>query len=117
MNEIQIEDMLRRYRPTGPPAGLRELCLARAQRVQSWPWVVAATVLLGLFGGLHRENTRIFNQAGIQSPPDPDAGAVNELSDFLRIERRMAAVLIAEQQVDADRRVLEPQDEIPSGHR
>jgi hypothetical protein len=45
MDDSELETRLRRYRPAGPPAGLRERIVA-PQRGRVWPWVGAAAALL-----------------------------------------------------------------------
>ena len=46
MNDSEIEDLLRSYRPTGPPAQLRERILAMERAERIWPWMAAAAALL-----------------------------------------------------------------------
>jgi hypothetical protein len=48
MTDPEIEDLLRRYRPTGPSADLRARIVAGNQVTgRAWPWAAAAAVLLG----------------------------------------------------------------------
>jgi hypothetical protein len=46
-----IEDTLRRYRPSGPPATLRDRVLAPPVG-RTWPWAAAAAALLAVTLGL-----------------------------------------------------------------
>jgi hypothetical protein len=49
MNDDQIEDLLRRVRPAGPPPRLRaRIISARRPVPRAWPWVSAAAALLVL---------------------------------------------------------------------
>ena len=45
------EDLLRKYRPVGPPAGLRARLLVPERA--AWPWAVAAAVLVAVTLGFH----------------------------------------------------------------
>ena len=46
MKDSDIEDLLRRYRPAGPPARLRERVIAAGPPRRIWPWAGAAAALL-----------------------------------------------------------------------
>ena len=46
-DDQELEDLLRRYEPVGPPASLRARVLAGPTPVRrAWPWVAAAAALL-----------------------------------------------------------------------
>jgi hypothetical protein len=54
MTDPEIEDLLRRYRPAGPPPDLRARVMMEAAPVgRTWPWVAAAVVLLATVVGLN----------------------------------------------------------------
>jgi hypothetical protein len=47
MNDNDVEDLLRRHRPAGPPQDLRARIMAAPMRVQrTWPWAATAAALL-----------------------------------------------------------------------
>jgi hypothetical protein len=48
--EPEVERSLRRFRPVGPPAGLRGRVLTdgRIQPARVWPWVAGAAAALGI---------------------------------------------------------------------
>jgi hypothetical protein len=47
-----IEGALRRYRPSGPPAMLRDRVLAQDMPARVWPWAAAAAALLAVTLGM-----------------------------------------------------------------
>jgi len=54
MDDEKVHELLGRYRPVRPPAGLRARALADPMRVpRSWPWAAAAAALLAATVGLH----------------------------------------------------------------
>jgi hypothetical protein len=54
MTDPEIEDLLRRYRPAGPPPDLRGRVMTEAAPVgRTWPWAAAAAVLLATVVGLN----------------------------------------------------------------
>jgi hypothetical protein len=57
----EIEDMLRRYRPCGPPPALRARCVA-PPRTARWPYVAAAALLL-VAVGTYRASATLQPQA------------------------------------------------------
>jgi hypothetical protein len=46
MDDAQLEDLLRRVQPAGPPPGLRARVAERRRPLRAWPWVAAAAALL-----------------------------------------------------------------------
>jgi hypothetical protein len=63
-----IEGALRRYRPSGPPATLRERVLAQDVPARVWPWAAAAAALLAVTLGAGGDAARIWT--GLPAPPD-----------------------------------------------
>ena len=51
------ENLLRRYRPVGPPLDLRSRILVPER--PAWPWAVAAAALLALTVGFHAATSRL----------------------------------------------------------
>ena len=52
MNDNELDDLLRRVRPAGPPPELRARILASRPARPAWPWAAAAAALLALTIGL-----------------------------------------------------------------
>ena len=52
MKDDQIEDLLRRVQPAGPPPELRARILATRPARPAWPWAAAAAALLLAIAGL-----------------------------------------------------------------
>jgi hypothetical protein len=46
MDDAELEDLLRRVRPAGPPPGLRARIAGCRRPPRAWPWVAAAAALL-----------------------------------------------------------------------
>lgn len=58
MDDREFDGLLRRYRPTGPPPDLERRVIKAAdpqitRSPASWPWAIAAAVLLAVTVGLH----------------------------------------------------------------
>lgn len=55
-----IEDLLRRYQPSGPPSSLRARVVSGvADRPKTWPWAAAAAALLVATVALHAARERL----------------------------------------------------------
>jgi hypothetical protein len=59
MDESELDDLLRRYRPTGPPPDLEASVIGRSQDRRAWPWAVAAAALLFATVAFHAATPRI----------------------------------------------------------
>jgi hypothetical protein len=46
MDDSELEDLLRKYRPVGPPAELRQRIFATARAPRIAPWASAAAAVL-----------------------------------------------------------------------
>ena len=84
MTDPEIEDLLRRYRPTGPSADLRASILGDTTPMgRTWPWAVAAAVLLAATLWLHTIADRIAASAAVNVPTDSKQEAIALLSRML----------------------------------
>jgi len=72
MNDSELEELLRRHRPAGPPAQLRQRILAPNTSQRWWSWAAAAAVLVIsalTFRTAVREQVDVLNsQIGVVSP-------------------------------------------------
>ena len=107
MTDPELDELLRRYRPTGPPPELRARVLegAAAPRARTWPWAASAAALLAATIYLHAAATRIRAEADIIAPANSEAQAVALLSAILGDDaaaRAMAEVIVATEQVRAE---------------
>jgi hypothetical protein len=112
MDEHDVEDLLRRVRPVGPPAELRRRIeqgggRSREER-RAWPWAAAAAALLILTAGLRVEISRLETRVTV--PPDPGAAVIEDLAVRLGGDvqaRRRAALMVLEQQMRAERAAVD----------
>ena len=109
MDDRQVEDILQRYRPAGPPDSLRERCLAPSRVAGVWPWAAAAAALLAITVGLQAAGAGAIAGADIVLTPDTSAQAVADLAEALggdAAARRTAEQVIG-QQMRRDREAAE----------
>ena len=77
----ELESLLRRYEPAGPPASLRSRVIAASVRgPRTWPWAVAAAALVASTVWLHDTTERTVNAQTMDSAVTP---AVNVLADLM----------------------------------
>jgi hypothetical protein len=119
MNDPEVEHLLRRYRPAGPPPHLRSLIVAplRVQRI--WPWATAAAVLLASMMALRVGARSEAASVDLQLGPDAAERAVEELSQMLgdtTDARALAESMVMAEQLRADTAPL-PLDEESGGRR
>ena len=85
MNDSDIEQVLRRYRPAGPPVHLRERVVAQARTQRTWPWIAAAAALLFTvltFRIATRQQVDVFNpQLGSVVPGDLQDDLIAKFGD------------------------------------
>jgi hypothetical protein len=104
MNDSEIEDLLRKYRPVGPPAELRHQILAtRVFRI--WPWASAAAALLVL--GLTFQLAARNEVAGADLNLGPSAvdRVTEDLTHLLGGDlraRELAEFIVVEQKVQSE---------------
>lgn len=66
MTDPELEDLLRRYRPVGPSSDLRARILGDTAPVgRTWPWAVAAAMLLAAVCGLRLSTRGIYQDLRI----------------------------------------------------
>jgi hypothetical protein len=112
MNDSEIEDLLRRYRPKGPPAQLRERILAMERPERIWPWLAAAAALLVSALTLHSATRYEAADINLTLGPGAEARVADDLTDRLGGDadaRGLAQFILVEQQVLAVAPVTEPQ--------
>lgn len=102
MNDSEIEDLLRKYRPVGPPAELRQRILATTRVPRIWPWASAAAALLVL-GLTFQFATRSETAAAdLNLGPSAVARVTEDLTNMLGGDiraRELAEFIVVEQQV------------------
>ena len=103
MDDRQVEDLLKRYRPAAPPDSLRERCLTPSRHARVWPWATAAAALLAITVGLEAAAAGAMARVDVVVAPDPTAQAIAELAEALGGDA--AARRVAEQIVDEQMRL------------
>ena len=102
MNDSEIEDLLRKYRPVGPPAELRQRILWTTRVPRIWPWASAAAALLVL-GLTFQFATRSETAAAdLNLGPSAVARVTEDLTNMLGGDiraRELAEFIVVEQQV------------------
>jgi hypothetical protein len=118
VDDRQVEDLLKRYRPSGPPDSLRARALTPSRHARVWPWATAAAALLAITVGLQGAAAGAMAAADIGSMPDTSAAAA-ELAEAFggdAVARRMAEQFIDEE-LRRDReqvtRLTPPMGEMP----
>lgn len=108
MDDRQVEDLLRRYRPAGPPESLRVRCLTPSPVARVWPWAAAAAALLAITVVLEAAAAQAIAAAEVVVGPEPTAHAIAELAESLGGDAaaHRAAEQILEEQLRRDRELL-----------
>ena len=112
MDDRELEDLLRRYTPTGPAPELRDRSLTMAARSsdRAWPWAAAAAALLVATLGLHTAASRVSARADVRTSPDPAVGAIAELTQLLggdETARAIAELIVMQHEAARDRENLD----------
>ena len=91
MDDRQVEDLLKRYRPAGPPDSLRERCLTPSSAARVWPWAAAAAALLAITVGLEVAAADAIAGAKCRGDADHDCAGDRRTGGGARRRRRRAA--------------------------
>jgi hypothetical protein len=105
MNDSDIENVLRKYRPGGPPNQLRQRIVRSEPRQSIRPWLAAAAVLILCVLTCRVAARREVSQVDLQLGLDANARVVDELTDILggnAEARELAESMVMEAQVRAD---------------
>ena len=120
MDDSEIEDLLRRYRPIGPPAQLRERIFATAPGRRIWPWASAAAALLISAMTFHIASGYEVGSADVTLGPAAATRVADDLTGMLGGDvsaRDLAEFIIVEQQVrsEATRVIPTEPNSVPGG--
>lgn len=109
MDERQVEDLLKRYRPAGPPDALRARCLTPPPVARVWPWAAAAAALLAIVVGSQAAVAGATVGANIVTAPDDRDNAVAALTEAFGGDgaARRTAEQIVDQQMRRERDLAE----------
>ena len=113
MSDSDIDDLLRRYRPVGPPPELRGRILATRRVERVWPWASAAAALLVSTLALHVAARDEATGVDLKLGPEAAVRVVDDLTDRLGGDegaRQLAEFILLEQQVR--RETVETQPEV-----
>lgn len=105
MDDSQVEDLLRRYRPVGPPPRLRGRIFATAPNRRTWPWASAAAALLVSALALQVALGHEVSTADIALGSAVDTRVLDDLTDLLGGDmsaRQLAELILAEQQLRSE---------------
>jgi hypothetical protein len=86
MDDAQLEDLLRRVQPAGPPPGLRARVAERRRPLRAWPWVAAAAALLVITAVLQASAERARASFRLQREVLADAVDSEALRDALGLD-------------------------------
>ena len=99
MKDSDIEDLLRRYRPVGPPARLRERVVAAGPPRRIWPWAGDAAALLVSFLSFHAAARHELSSADVGAEAAVAASLTDDLAELLggdAAARELAALVVVE---------------------
>lgn len=105
MDDSEIEDLLRRYRPVGPPAKLRERILGTDRVPRIWPWASAAAALLVSALTLHLAGRYEAASADLRLGPAAVVRVADDLTAVLgggAAARQLAEFIVVEQQARSE---------------
>jgi len=112
MKDSDIEDLVRRYRPIGPSAQLRERILATGPIQRIWPWASAAAVLLVSALTFRVAAGHKVASADVRVGPADAVRIADELTGMLgggADARELAEFILIEQQLRREAPGEEPQ--------
>lgn len=109
-DDVDVKELLRRYRPIDPPAELRTRILTSLREPpvrRAWPWAVAAAALLALTLASRVAADRETAKADppMTSAAEARARAADDLAEMLGGDddaRRLAEFILAEQELGQD---------------
>jgi hypothetical protein len=99
MKDSDIEDLLRRYRPVGPAASLRERVVAAGAPRRIWPWAGAAAALLVSFLGFRAAAGYELRSADVSPESALAVSPADDLAELLggdAAARELAALIVVE---------------------
>lgn len=107
MNDQDLEQLLQRYAPVGPPDDLRARVLTPSHETRrAWPWLVAASVLLALTIGAQTAAIRVRDNLAPPANPAQTDAEVTALEEALGggpEARRLAEQMVIERALDRAR--------------
>lgn len=105
MKDSEIEDLLRKYQPVGPPAELRQRILAITRVPRIWPWASAAAALLVLGLTFHLAARNETAGADVKLGTSAVARVTEDLTNMLGGDlraRELAEFIVVEQQLRSE---------------
>ena len=115
-DDNELENLLRRYEPAGPPASLRGRVVARrANSRRTWPWATAAAALLALAVWLGSSAERLMQRNEVNldaagSQRSLEVEALTEIVGDTSNPRALAEWMIDRR--DADRALESPRQAV-----
>jgi hypothetical protein len=105
MKDSEIEDLLRKFRPVGPTAEMRQRILATTRVPLMWPWASAAAALLILGLTLQLAARDATTGARLNLGPSAVARVTEDLTNMLGgglRARKLAEFIVFEQRVHSE---------------
>jgi hypothetical protein len=78
-----VEELLRRYRPIGPPPDLRTRILSTPSIRHLWLWAAAAAMVIITIVSLHHVTDQLTRQMNVGLWREPATRAVEDIADIL----------------------------------
>jgi hypothetical protein len=98
MMDPDLDDLLRRYRPAGPPPELRARVVgATTPAGRTWPWVAAAAVLLAATVGLQVWTRDVYDAVGAALAP----AQASILADFEALDNAVEGDPLLRERLEA----------------